>query len=261
VTLLAADGVSVHLGGAAVLRDVSLTVAAGECVGLVGPNGAGKTSFLRAVAGLLPLSAGSIRIAGKSHAELGAAAVARTLAYLPHGAPCHWPMPARRVVALGRLPHLPAWQGLSPDDEAAIDAAMRRAEVSAFADRRIDALSSGERARVLIARALAQEPKLLLADEPTVALDPYHQLRVLQLLRGLADDGGGVLAVFHDLPLAARFCTRLVLLGDGRILADGPAATVLSADNVRAAYGVGIAASPATAFDLPPTGVGSAYRG
>lgn len=251
MTLLVASDVSVRLGGTAVLHGVSLSVAAGEFVGLAGPNGAGKTTFLRAAANLVTPTGGSVRIGGKSHAELGPQGAARTLAYLPHGAPCHWPMPARRVVALGRLPHLPAWQKLSAHDEAAIDAAMARAGVTAFATRRVDELSAGERARVMIARALAQEPKLLLADEPTVALDPYHQLHVLELLRVIADGGGAVLAVFHDLALATRFCTRLALMRAGRLLADGEPAAVLSADNVRAAYGVEIAATPATAFTLP----------
>jgi iron complex transport system ATP-binding protein len=251
VTLLVASGVHVRLGTASVLEGVSLAVAPGEFVGLAGPNGAGKTTFLRTAANLVPATAGSVRIGGKTHAELGPAGVARTLAYLPHGAPVHWPMPARRVVALGRLPHLSAWQRLSERDEAAVDSAMMRAGVSAFATRRVDELSAGERARVMIARALAQEPKLLLADEPTVALDPYHQLRVLELLRAIADAGGAVLAVFHDLALATRYCTRLALIRSGRILADGAPADVLSADNVRAAYGVEIAAVPATAFTLP----------
>lgn len=251
MTLLVARDIRVRLGGATVLHSVSLSVAPGEFVGMAGPNGAGKTTFLRTAANLVTPAGGSVHIAGKSHAELGRQGMARTLAYLPHGAPCHWPMPVRRLVSLGRLPHRPAWQRLSTDDEAAVDAAMERAGVAAFAARRVDELSAGERARVMIARALAQEPKLLLADEPTVALDPYHQLRVLELLRAIADAGGAVLAVFHDLALATRFCTRLALIRAGRLLADGQPTAVLSADNVRAAYGVEIAATPATAFTLP----------
>ncbi|MBM3507384.1 MAG: ABC transporter ATP-binding protein [Alphaproteobacteria bacterium] len=251
MSLLELRGVSVQLGKATVLREASLSVSAGEFVGLLGPNGAGKTTLLRVAAGLVAPARGSVRIDGVNAAELEPARLALTLAYLPHGAPCHWPMPVRRIVALGRLPHLPAWHSLGAADAAAIEGAMQRADVAAFADRRVDLLSAGEQSRALIARALAQEPKLLLADEPTVALDPYHQLRVMELLRGVADGGGAVLAVFHDLPLAARFCTRVALLSEGRILGDGPPASVLTADNVRSAYGVEIAREQATAFALP----------
>ncbi|MSP21371.1 MAG: ABC transporter ATP-binding protein [Alphaproteobacteria bacterium] len=251
MTLLSADAISVRLGRTLALDAVSLAVAPGEFVGLVGPNGAGKTTFLRAAAGLVPLAGGALRIKGSSIDDLGAAGVARTLAYLPHGAPCHWPMAARRIVALGRIPHLGAWRRPSAADEAVLDRAMARAQVEEFAARPVKELSDGERARVMIARALAQEPDLLLADEPTAALDPYHQLRVLEILRGIADAGGGVLAVFHDLPMAARFCTRLALLVRGRVLADGAVAAVLTPEHVRAAYGVEIAAHQATTFTLP----------
>ena len=251
MTLFTAENVTVRLGNTAALDGVALSVDRGEFVGLIGPNGAGKTTFLRVAAGLLTPDTGTIRIDGRGAGDLGPAGLARTLAYLPYGAPAHWPMPARAIVALGRLPHLPPWRRLAPADEAVVDAALARAQASDLADRRIDILSAGERARVMIARALAQEPKLLLADEPTAALDPYHQLRVIEILRGIADSGGAVLAVFHDLPLAARFCTRLTLLVSGKVVAQGRAEDVLSADNVRAAYGVEVAMTRATTFSLP----------
>ena len=248
---LSAEGVAVQVGGRRVLESVGLNVAAGEFVGLVGPNGAGKTTFLRAVAGLVPLASGSIRVEGASLAELGAAGIARRVAYLPFGAPCHWAMTAERVVSLGRLPFQPAWQGLSAADWSIIDDAMQRAEVDAFARRSIDRLSAGERARVMVARALAQQPRLLLADEPTATLDPYHQLRVLEALRGIATGGGAVLAVFHDLSLAARFCSRLVLMKDGKVSAEGPPDAVLTPDNVLATYGVEMGPDRAATYTLP----------
>lgn len=160
-------------------------------------------------------------------------------------------MTAERVVSLGRLPFQPAWQGLSAADWSIIDDAMQRAEVDAFARRSIDRLSAGERARVMVARALAQQPRLLLADEPTATLDPYHQLRVLEALRGIATGGGAVLAVFHDLSLAARFCSRLVLMKDGKVSAEGPPDAVLTPDNVLATYGVEMGPDRAATYTLP----------
>ena len=160
-------------------------------------------------------------------------------------------MTVERVVSLGRLPFQPAWQGLTAADWSIIDGAMERAEVGPLAQRSIERLSAGERTRVMLARSLAQQPRLLLADEPTATLDPYHQLRIVELLRDLALAGGAVLAVFHDLPLATRFCTRLALMKQGRIVADGSAAEVLTADNVRSAYGVELAAESAATFRLP----------
>ena len=242
-----------RLGGQLVLDRADLAASPGEMIGLVGPNGAGKTTMLRVLAGLLEPEAGTIFLDGQTLAETGAKAVARDLAYLPHGAPCHWPLPVERVVALGRLPHLGRFGRPAPDDAAVIDTALEHAEVAGFRNRSVQTLSSGERARVMIARALAQEPKVLLADEPTVALDPYHQLRVLELLRRHAGAGSVVVAVLHDLPLAARFCGRLVLIVAGRVAADGSPDEVLTATHLRAAYGVDVIAGHADAktFVLP----------
>ena len=251
MTLLVAENVSVSLQHAPVLHGVTLSVAPGEFVGLAGPNGAGKTTFLRAAAGLLRVSGGDLRIDGRTLESYGHRPLARTVAYLAHGAPAHWPMPVERVVSLGRLPHTRAFGSLTTDDRRVVDEAMRESEVAHLASRPVSELSEGERARVMIARALAQQPKLLLADEPTAALDPYHQLRVLELLRAVATRGGAVLAVFHDLPLAARYCSRLALLVDGRILAQGTPDKIMTSENVRAAYGVEIQSGRAPIFALP----------
>lgn len=251
MTLLVASDITVALQRAPVLRGVTLSVAPGEFVGLAGPNGAGKTTFLRAAAGLLRVSEGDVKIAGRALESYGHRALARTVAYLAHGAPAHWPMPVKRVVSLGRLPHTGAFGSLSADDERIVDEALRESEVADLASRPVSDLSEGERARVMIARALAQQPKLLLADEPTAALDPYHQLRVLELLRGVAARGGAVLAVFHDLPLAVRYCSRLALLVEGRVLSQGTPGEVMSAENVRAAYGVEMRSEQASVFALP----------
>ncbi len=249
--ILVADAVGVSVGGVSIVEAASLSIAAGEFVGLLGPNGAGKTTLLRTIAGLLPATSGVIRLDGEPLTAIGPQEIARRVSYLPFGAPCHWPMTVERVVSLGRLPFQPAWQGLTAADWSIIDGAMERAEVGPLAQRSIERLSAGERTRVMLARSLAQQPRLLLADEPTATLDPYHQLRIVELLRDLALAGGAVLAVFHDLPLATRFCTRLALMKQGRIVADGSAAEVLTADNVRSAYGVELAAESAATFRLP----------
>ena len=219
---IAARGITVRLGGRAVLDGAAMAVAPSELVGLVGPNGAGKTTMLRALAGLQEPDEGSVLLDGRSIGGIEPRALARDLAYLPHGAPCHWPLPVERVVALGRLPHLGRFGSPASGDADVIEAALQLSGVAQFRDRPVQTLSSGERARVMIARALAQEPRVLLADEPTVALDPYHQLRVLDLLRDRARAGSAVVAVLHDLSLAARFCSRVVLLVAGSPTAPPP---------------------------------------
>ena len=235
---LGLDGVSVRLGGVPVLERVSLAVAAGELIGLIGPNGAGKSTLLRAAAGLEPLAAGGVTLLGRPVAGLDRRERAKAMAYLPQHGPVHWPLPVRDLVALGRLPHRAAFAASGDDDAAAVARALERAGVAAFAARPIDTLSGGERGRALLARALAGEPALLLADEPTASLDLAHQLQIMELLAGLAAGGMAVIAVLHDLGLAARICPRLVLLDRGRIAADGPPAAVLTPERLAAVYGI-----------------------
>ena len=257
MSLLEAAQITVRYGARNVLDDVSLTVAPGEFVGLVGPNGAGKTTLLRVLAGLAAPAEGFVLLDGGPAPAPRAAA--RTLAYLPYGAPCYWPLPVRRVVALGRLPHLGPWRRPGPADHAAIESALEQAGVAGLAARSLPTLSSGERMRVMVARALAQEPRILLADEPTAALDPYHQLRVLDLLQARAARGSAVLAVLHDLPLAARYCSRLLLLVEGRVVGEGAPDEVLTRERVRDAYGVEVVADRfgARTFHLPAAGPSS----
>lgn len=252
---IAAQGITVRLGGRTVLDDAAIAVAPTELVGLVGPNGAGKTTMLRALAGLLAPDGGTVLLGGTAVGAIDPRALARDLAYLPHGAPCHWRLPVERVVALGRLPHQGRFGRPASGDGDVIEAALHRAGVVQFRDRPVQTLSAGERARVMIARALAQEPRVLLADEPTVALDPYHQLRVLDLLRDRAAAGAAVVAVLHDLSLAARFCSRIVLLVAGRVAADGSPAEVLTPARLRAAYGVDVIVGDPSerTYVLPPT--------
>jgi iron complex transport system ATP-binding protein len=238
MTRLAAERLSVAFDGRAVLRDVAAAVKTGELVGLIGPNAAGKTTLVRALAGLQPPADGAITLDGRPLAAVAPRERARTLAYLPQGADPHWPVAVERIVALGRHPHLEPWQRPSPTDRVASDQALRAAGVAHLAARPVNRLSAGERARALLARALAGEPRLLLADEPVAQLDPYHQIQVMELFRTLARRGLGVLVVLHDLSLAARFCDRLLVLHEGRIAAAGDARTVLTPDLLARVYGV-----------------------
>jgi len=220
----------VRRGQCPVVDGVDLSVGPGEFIGLIGPNGAGKTTLLRAAMGLLPFEGRS------SLAALTVRARARAAAFLPQGRDIAWPITVADLVALGRGPHLAGT--MTAADHAAVDRALDRMGLAGFRDRIATALSGGEQARVLIARALAQETALLLADEPVAGLDPQAQLRCMQVFAGLAADGRGVVAAIHDLGLAARHCTRLVLLHQGRIVADGPARAVLSPDNLARVFHV-----------------------
>jgi iron complex transport system ATP-binding protein len=238
VTLLSASAVSVSLGDAQILGGLDLRISAGEVVGLIGPNGAGKTTLLRAMAGLLPLDHGEIHITGRPLQRIDRRALARTLAYLPQHGDSHWAVTVETLVMLGRLPHLGPWRAPSDADRAAVAQALDACDVAQFRDRPVTHLSGGERTRVLLARALASEPRVLLADEPVAGLDPGHQLDVMEKLRDLAASGAGVVVVMHDLTLAARFCNRLALLYDKRIVTDGHPAAVLSPDTLARCYGI-----------------------
>ena len=233
--VLSLADVGVAFGRRAVLSQVSISMAAGEFVVVIGPNGAGKTTLLKAVAGLTPAS-GAIAIGGTPLGRLSLAARARRVAYLPQGHVFHWPLAVVDIVGLGRLPR-GAGADLSAADRAAVAAAMRATGVAEDAERPVTTLSGGERARVAIARVLASEAPLILADEPTASLDPRYQLVVVDLLRRHAAGGGAVVAVLHDLGLAARVADRLVVIDEGEIVADGPPRAVLTAERLATTFG------------------------
>jgi iron complex transport system ATP-binding protein len=237
---IAASGIAARFGRISVLEGVDFAMRAGEMVGLIGPNGSGKTTLLRILANLRAPEGGEVRYGGRSAGAIGRQALARAIAYLAQGGNVHWQMRAEAVVALGRLPHRRPFQGLDRADRDAIEHALFAADVVAFRGRTMVELSGGERMRVLLARALAVEAAILLADEPIAALDPLHQLQVMTLLRTTAHQGRGVIVVLHDLALAARFCDRLVLLAGGSILAEGAPMQVLTDANVTQAYGVDV---------------------
>jgi iron complex transport system ATP-binding protein len=225
---LTAQGVGVKLAGRLVLKDISLSLSSGHLVALVGPNGAGKTTLLRALAGLVP-SDGAIDVGGAALLSLSLGERARRFAYLPQGHLMHWPLPARDIVALGRYPHGATDPSrLTPGDADAVLRAMQATDVVELCDRRVTELSGGERSRVALARVLAVEAPVILADEPTSSLDPRHQFDVMRSLRAAADSGVLVIVVTHDLGLAARFADTVLVLSDGRLAAQGAPAEALS---------------------------------
>lgn len=241
MNLLSARAVHVAIETRALLDGVDVELRAGEIVGLLGPNGAGKTTLLRVLAKLLEPDSGEVTLDRIPLSQMSPSAFARRCAYLAQGAHAHWPLSVERIVALGRLPHLDWRQPLGQDDCAAIEQAMAAAEVAQLRNRAVTTLSGGERMRVLLARIFAAQPQMILADEPIAALDPYHQLHIMELLREhahAADKSRAVLAVLHDLNLAARFCDRLILMAHGRVVCSGTPREVLTEENLRAVYGV-----------------------
>lgn len=232
------DAVKVRLGERDVVEDITATLAPGSLIGVIGPNGAGKSTLVRAIMGLQPLAGGAIRIDGEPVDRIPRNHLARRLAYLPQGQELHWPLSVERLVALGRLPHLAPFSRLTATDSMAIEAAMRRADVGHLRYRNALELSGGERARALLARALAVGANALVVDEPLTSLDPGHQIDVMDLLAREARHGGLVVAVLHDLAMAARYCDRLLLVDRGRMVADDAPAKVLTAEHLAGTYGI-----------------------
>lgn len=236
--VLQASALSVALGGRTILHAIGLEVGRGEVVGLVGPNGAGKTTLVRSLATLQPPTAGEVRILGEPARAFGRGALARAVAYLPQSSPLHWDLTVEDVVMLGRLPHVGVLKDPAEADRAAVAEAMAETDIVSLANRRVGQLSGGERTRVLLARTLAVEAPIVLADEPVAGLDPGHRLDVLDVLCRRAGDGTAVVIVLHDLTLAMRYCGRLVLLSEGRIVAEGAPEDVLTEGNLETCYGV-----------------------
>jgi iron complex transport system ATP-binding protein len=237
--VLRADGITVEVRPRPILRNVSLTLAAGERVALVGPNGAGKSTLLRVLAGTLRPTSGRVEVAGTPLGLLDRVQIARRIAVVPQQTVLPFSMRVEDVVALGRLPHEAPLRGSRPADRAAVAAAIDRVGLGHLLGRDARELSLGERQLVLLALAVAQEAPVLLLDEPTVHLDLRHQVEAMELLCDLNErDGTALIAVLHDLGLAAHFFPRLVVIDHGRIVADGPSREALTDARIREVFGV-----------------------
>lgn len=224
-----------------VLRGLDLEVAAGEVVALVGPNGCGKTTLIRAITGVVTPERGEVRFDGASARALSTRARARRVAVVPQGALLPAGFSALEQVLLGRTPYVGLLGSDGPGDFAAARRAMQATDCWSLAERPVEELSGGERQRVLLARALAQEPRVLLLDEPTSHMDLGHQVLAFQLAARLGRERGlAVLAAVHDLTLASLFAGRIALMRDGRIAEDGPPEQVLRADVVQRTYGLAV---------------------
>ncbi len=239
MTGLRADGVSLRLGGKLVLESVDAAFAPGRVTALLGPNGAGKSTLLACLAGLRAPDRGGATLDGAPVLDLDRRDRARRIGLLPQASEVAWDIDVRSLVGLGRFAHRGRW-GETAADRRAVDAALAATDTTAFAARPVASLSGGERARVLLARVLAGEPRWLLADEPLAHLDPGHALDILDRLRGVADSGAGVIVVLHDLGHAARIADNVVLLDSGRIVAAGPVDAVLTTAQIAATYGIAV---------------------
>ena len=232
MTCLSVSDLSVELRGRPVLSGVSFEIGAHEIIGLIGANGAGKTTLMRAALGLIPHSGES------SLVKMTPRARGQAAAWMPQAREIAWPVSVEALVTLGRTPHLAPGQGPRDEDRAAVERALAEMNLAAFRNRTATRLSGGEQARVLLARAMAQETPLLMADEPIAGLDPAHQISTMQSFKRLANAGRSVLVSLHDLGLAARHCTRLIVLGGGRVVADGAPGDVLTPALIRDTFGI-----------------------
>ena len=237
-TAISVQNLFYEIDGKTLLDDVSLHIDQGQFVGLIGPNGAGKSTLIKAISGILRYQGGSVRLEGTDLSSISSREIAASLALVPQIAPYTHGFTSLELVLMGRYPHLGRFQVEGRADERIARDAMRLTETEKFADRTLGTLSGGERQRVFVARALAQQPRILLLDEPTSNLDVLHQLKALDLVQQLVEEGLTAVAAIHDLHMAARYCDRLVLLSNGRTLADGPPEEVLLPEIIESAFGV-----------------------
>lgn len=235
-----------------VLHNISLSVAAGEMVGLLGPNGSGKTTLIKLASGILKPGQGEIKLDGADLGYMSRKSIARSVAVVPQQFHTPFAFTVAEVVMLGRIPFLKAFAEESAADRKLADSALEMVGVTGLRERRFDELSGGERQKVILAMALAQQPKLLLLDEPTLHLDITHQVEILELVRRLnAEQGLTVIASMHDLNLASLYFGRLVLLKEGRISADGTPAQVLTEERVREVFSASVRVEPHPVTGVP----------
>nr|WP_254714877.1 ATP-binding cassette domain-containing protein [Natranaeroarchaeum aerophilus] len=242
--MITVDDVSVSFDDVSVLDNVSVAAESGEFVGLVGPNGSGKTTLLRTISGALTPDCGRVCVDGEDIHTLPSRVGSQRVAVVPQDTSISFSFDVRRIVGMGRTAHRGRFESMTVEDRTAIENALERTDTTQFADRSIDAISGGERQRVLLARAIAQATPALLLDEPTASLDVNHGIETLQLVRSLVDDGTAAIAAIHDLDLAARYCDSLVMLSDGDVVATGPPESVLTESTVSSTFDVRAAVTP-----------------
>ncbi|HEX4118968.1 MAG TPA: ABC transporter ATP-binding protein [Rhizomicrobium sp.] len=235
MTLLAAENITVTRGGRAILGDVSVQAHAGEFIAVLGPNGAGKSTLLCVLAGLLKPDAGQVMLDAKRLSQLSALQLAERRAYLPQNPRLEWPLTVERLVALGLTPRLPATGGLPERYGPAISRALELCDLSDKGEQVATTLSGGEFARAMLARAIVSEPQILIVDEPITGLDPRHAMQCMQLLKDFARDGTLVIAALHELTLASRYATRVLVVVDGALVFD---ADSLTEEIIHSAFGV-----------------------
>ncbi len=244
--------ISAGYGSRPILRNISLRVEGGEVVALAGPNGAGKSTLIRVISGVLPATAGEAWLDGVDLLRVSPGQRARRVAVVPQMIRLPDAYTAGEIVLMGRTPHLTLWEGESRHDCEVAWAAMRATHVDDLSDRRVDELSGGEQQRVVLARALAQEPQVLLLDEPTAHLDLKYQVGVLELVRALAQERGlAVLMTLHDLNQASLYAHRVAVLQQGQIVAQGSATEVFTSELLSRVYGVHVAVSRHPVRDVP----------
>lgn len=236
--MIAFKNLSAGYGPCDVLQSVSAIANRGELIALIGPNGCGKSTLLKTLCGIISPSSGSLKLGDTSLSEMPLKARARSIAYLAQSREAMPSMTIEDVVRLGRAPYRGALGKISTGGEAAIASALSRTQSNILHSRRFDSLSGGEQARILLARALAVEAPVLLADEPIAALDPFYQLSMMEILKAEATSGKAVITALHDLSLAAQFANRIWIMHQGKIIADGPPEAVLTDENLKTVFGI-----------------------
>lgn len=236
--VLTAEHISVTLGGREIIHDISFHLQRGEFVGIIGPNGAGKSTLLKAIRGIYHAGAGEVTLLGKDLQQMKEKEIARELAYMQQDVQIGFGFTAEEIVLSARYPYLSWWENEGEEDRKIVEECMRFTGVYTLKDKAVQQLSGGERQRVLLAKVLAQQTPIIFLDEPTASLDLVYQEEIFRYCCRLTEAGKTVVMICHDLEMSARFCSRLVLIADGRIHADGKPTEVLTQENLQAAFGL-----------------------
>lgn len=236
MSLLKVSDLNLKIDGAKIINNASLEIETGQIIGLIGPNGAGKSMLLKSILGLNEEAHGTVTIDDQNLNNISLKDKAKFISYAAQGAPVHWPLTVGHLVSLGRIPHLSPWQSTTKEDQQLTLNAMKMTEVDHLSTRTTTSLSGGERARAMLARAIVTGSDFLFADEPIEALDPYHQIQIMNILKNLSQKGQGVLVVIHDLNVAQQYCDQLILMDNGKIIAKGVPENVLTDEFLQNTY-------------------------